>query len=139
MGVRLMPLLSGKQQADRDHIFTQYYMKIGATNYQMRALQNKEFLYLFNPWHNGKPVYNTSSMGGSIFATMLELAKTDPVWAERSEYLLTRVPEEFFDLRSDPHCLNKPHRRPRARQAHRRSPQTDGRHTFTPARTQWRK
>ncbi len=105
-GRSLMPLLRGEKQDNRDHIFTQYYMKIGKTNYQMRALQDKEFLYLFNPWYNGKPVYNTSSMGGSIFATMLQMGKNDPVWAERSEYLLTRAPEEFFDLRSDPHCLN---------------------------------
>lgn len=105
-GRSLMPILSGEKQKNRDHIFTQYYMKIGQTNYQMRALQDKEFLYLFNPWYNGKPVYNTSSMGGSIFATMLKMGKDDPVWAERSDYLLTRLPEEFFDLRSDPHCLN---------------------------------
>ena len=81
-------------------------MKIGQTNYQMRAVQNKDFMYLFNPWHNGKPVYSTSSMGGAGFKTILKVGKTDPVWAARAEYLLTRVPEEFFDLRTDPHCMN---------------------------------
>ena len=104
-GRTLTPLLKGQKQDNRDHIFTQYYMKIGQTNYQMRAVQNKDFMFLFNPWHNGKPVYNTSSMGGSCFATMVQLGKKDPVWAARADYLLKRVPEEFFDLRKDPHCL----------------------------------
>lgn len=105
-GRSLMPLLRGEQQSGRDRIFTQYYMKIGQTNYQMRAVQNKDFMFLFNPWHNGKPVYNTSSMGGSCFKTILKVAETDPAWKTRADYLLTRAPEEFFDLRSDPHCLN---------------------------------
>lgn len=105
-GRSLTKLFNGGRQRNRDHIFTQYYMKIGRPNYQMRALQDTEFCYVFNPWHNGKSVYNTSSMGGSIFTAMVQLGKTDPVWKARSEYLLTRVPEEFFDLRTDPHCLN---------------------------------
>jgi N-sulfoglucosamine sulfohydrolase len=105
-GRSLTSLLQGKKQGERDHIFTQYYMKIGQTNYQMRALQDTAFIYVFNPWHNGKAVYSTSSMGGSCFATMYQLGKTDPVWAKRSQYLLTRAPEECFDLRTDPHCLD---------------------------------
>ena len=62
-------------------------------------------MFLFNPWHNGQPVYNTSSMGGACFKTMLKVAESEPAWKTRADYLLTRVPEEFFDLRSDPHCL----------------------------------
>lgn len=104
-GRSLTSLFRGEQQRGRDHIFTQYYMKIGQTNYQMRALQDRELMFVFNPWHNGKPVYSTSSMGGAGFKTMLKVGKTDPVWATRAEYLLTRVPEEFFDLRTDPHCM----------------------------------
>ncbi len=105
-GRSLMPLLAGGSQPDRDHIFTQYYMKIGQPNYQMRGLQDTESMYVFNPWHNGKPVYNSSAMGGVSFRTMLMLGQSDSAWARRAEYLLTRVPEEFFDLRDDPHCLN---------------------------------
>ena len=105
-GRSLTGLFNGGRQRDRDHIFTQHYMKIGKPNYQMRALQNTEFCYVFNPWHNGEAVYNTSSMGGSIFAEMVRLGRNDSVWKDRSEYLLRRVPEEFFDLRKDPHCLD---------------------------------
>lgn len=105
-GRTIMPLFEGRKQDKRDHIFTQYYMKIGQTNYQMRAVQNKDSIFVFNPWHNGKPVYSSSSMGGSCFATMVQLGMKDPVWAKRADYLLKRVPEEYFDLRKDPHCLN---------------------------------
>lgn len=45
-------------------------------------------------------------MGGSIFTAMVQPGKTDPVWKAWSDYLLRRVPEEFFNLRTDPHCLN---------------------------------
>ena len=41
-GSPLNSLLQGKPQAGRDHVFTQYYMKIGQPNYQMRALQDKQ-------------------------------------------------------------------------------------------------
>ena len=104
-GRSLTPLFNGGRQPGRDHIFTQYYMKIGKPNYQMRALQDARFCYVFNPWHNGKPVYNTSSLGGDIFTSMVQLSKKDPAWKTRTEYLLTRVPEEFFDLGTDPYCL----------------------------------
>jgi len=104
-GRSLTTLLHGGEQENRERIFTQYYMKIGKGNYQMRSLQNTQFMYVFNPWHNGKAVYNTSSMGGAIFASMLKVGKTDPLWAKRAEYLLTRAPEEFFVLRKDPYCM----------------------------------
>ena len=105
-GRTLTGLFQGEKEGGRHQIFTQYYMKIGQPSYQMRAAQTTEYLYLFNPWHNGLPVYSTSSLGGSIFKTMFQLGKEIPEWKERSDYLLTRVPEEFFDLRTDPHCLN---------------------------------
>ena len=105
-GRSLLPLMKGQEQAGRERIFTQYYMKIGQTNYQMRAVQNQSSLFVFNPWYNGKPVYNTSSMGGECFKTILKVAQSDPHWKVRADYLLTRAPVEFFDLRSDPHCLN---------------------------------
>lgn len=103
-GRSLLPLFRGETQDGRDHLFTQYYMKIGSMNYQMRAVVDRESLFVFNPWHNGKPVYSTSSLGGSTFRSMLDLAKSDPEWAARCDLILTRVPEEFFDLRSDPWC-----------------------------------
>ncbi|MEM7014010.1 MAG: sulfatase-like hydrolase/transferase [Verrucomicrobiota bacterium] len=105
-GRSLTSLFNGGKQDGRDHIFTQFYMKIGQTNFQMRAWQNTQYAYVFNPWHNGKPVYNTSSMGGSCFAEILRVGESDPIWAERADYLLARVPEEFFNLNKDPHCLN---------------------------------
>ena len=45
-------------------------------------------------------------MGGSVFKTMLALGKTDPAWAKRADFLLTRAPEEFYNLEKDPNCLN---------------------------------
>lgn len=104
-GRSLLPLFRGEPQQGRDHLFTQFYMKIGNMNYQMRAVVDRESLFVFNPWHNGKPVYNTSSLGGNTFRSMLELGASDPDWAARCDHVLTRAPEEFFDLRSDPQCV----------------------------------
>ena len=105
-GRSIWSLTQGKKQADREAIHTQFYRTIGKSNLQMRTYQNTEFSYTFNAWHNGNPAYSSSSMGGSVFKTMLALGKTDAQWAERANYLLVRAPEEFYNLKKDPNCLN---------------------------------
>ena len=37
---------------------------------------------------------------------MYAIAQDDPAWAERTDFILTRTPEEFYDLETDPKCLN---------------------------------
>ena len=69
----------------------------------MRSVLTREAAYVFNPWSNGKRLFNR--LGGEAFSAMQQAAKTDPVIAARVRHLELRTVEEFFDLRSDPGCL----------------------------------
>jgi len=100
-GVSLVPAFKGEKLKDREKFGTQFYATIGKAVYNMQKYQDKKFAYMFNPFCSGKRTYNSSSLGGSCFKAMLKL----PEYKERCEFLLRRVPEEFYDIEKDPNCL----------------------------------
>ncbi len=105
-GKSLVPLLEKGADEGRDHLETQFYLTSGRSSLFMRASQDKKYIYVYNGWYSGKNTYWSSSMGGSIAPGIFEAAKTDEAWKNRFDFLLQRSPEEFYDLESDPLCLN---------------------------------
>ena len=71
----------------------------------MRAIQSKEYLYLFNPWSNGSRVFATATNGTRTCKRMIELAKTDKDMAARLDIYKHRVPAELYQVDKDPDCL----------------------------------
>lgn len=104
-GRSFLPLLQGKKQDDRDMVFTQHNENSGGHRNPMRAVQTKDYLYIFNPWSNGTRVMGTATAGTSSWRRMKELAKNDTKIAARVELMDHRVPEEFFHVKSDADCL----------------------------------
>jgi N-sulfoglucosamine sulfohydrolase len=133
-GRSFLPLLKGKKQAERDHVFTAHYQWIHyygnkekrrniledmvnnkgwqymdaygglIKNMPIRSIQNKEFGYIYNGWSNGKDEY---LYGYNLTANALRMAaREDPDIAERLDFIRYRAPEEFYDLEKDPHGLN---------------------------------
>jgi len=98
-------LIWGETQADRDWVIKEYNENAGRSRDPMRAVQTKQFLYLFNPWSNGKRIFATATNGTSTCRRMAELAKIDEELAARYHVYQFRVPEELYDVRSDPDCL----------------------------------
>jgi N-sulfoglucosamine sulfohydrolase len=72
----------------------------------MRAVQTKQFLYIFNPWSNGTRVFATATTGTSSYRRLAALAKTDASLAKRLEIYQHRVVEEMYDVAKDPACLH---------------------------------
>ncbi|WP_044212711.1 sulfatase [Flammeovirga sp. OC4] len=105
-GRSFFPLLKGKKQADRDYVYTHYNENIGSRAYTMRAVQSKDYLYIFNPWAVGGRQYKTSSINGASFKAMQAAAEGDKEREERVDFCLFRTVEEFYDLSKDPHALN---------------------------------
>ncbi|MEZ6136685.1 MAG: sulfatase [Pirellulaceae bacterium] len=105
-GRSFAPLLRGEQQADRHLVVKEYNENSGASRDPMRAVQTERYLYIFNPWSNGKRVFATATNGTSTYRRMTELAKTDPEIAARHELYQHRVPEELYDIQNDPDCLS---------------------------------
>lgn len=104
-GFSFLPLLRGKRQAGRDKVFTQIDMKIDGDAVPMRCVQDKRFGYIFTPWSDGKFYYRNNNEGLTMKA-MVEAAETDPFIAQRVKMFRYRVLEEFYDLESDPDCLD---------------------------------
>ena len=104
-GFSFLPLLKGGTQSVRERVFTQIDMKAGGDAVPMRCVQNKRFGYIFSPWADGRFWYRNNNEGLTMKA-MVEAAKIDPEVAQRVKMFRYRATEEFYDLRSDPDCLN---------------------------------
>ena len=104
-GKSILAILKGGTESDRDHVFTQIDSKAGGAAVPMRAVQNKKYGYIYNPFSDGKLVYRNNNEGLTMKA-MNAAAKTNPAIAARVKMFRIRVPEEFYDLEKDPNCLN---------------------------------
>jgi len=103
-GFSFLALLDGQRQAGRDRVFTVYNETSARASYEMRAVQDRHFGYIFNAWSDGRKTYKAESMEGLTFRAMQAAAEEDPAIAARVELWLHRVPEELYDLATDPDC-----------------------------------
>ena len=104
-GRSFYPLLQGKSQDGRNFVIKEYNENAGGSRDPMRAIQSKEYLYLFNPWSNGSRVFATATNGTRTCKRMIELAKTDKDMAARLDIYKHRVPAELYQVNQDPDCL----------------------------------
>ena len=104
-GRSFLPLLKGQNQKGRSHVFTAIDSKAGGEYVPMRAVQNANYGYIYNPFSDGTYWYRNNNEGKTM-AAMNIAAKNDPAIAARIDLFRHRVPEEFYDLENDPNCLN---------------------------------
>ncbi|HWA97789.1 MAG TPA: sulfatase [Pirellulales bacterium] len=104
-GRSFAPLLQGKPQTGREFVFKEHNENAGGSRDPMRAIQGREYLYIFNPWSDGSRVMATATTGTRTYRRMAELAKTDRALEARHELYQHRVPEELYDVHNDPDCL----------------------------------
>ena len=104
-GRSFLPILKGEKQKDRDVVYKMHNENSGGHRNPMRAVQTKDYLYIFNPWANGKRVMASATTGTPSYSRMKQLAKTDKAVAERVELLDHRVPEELYSVSRDPDAL----------------------------------
>lgn len=105
-GSSFKPLLTGRSQDGREMVFTQFHQTAGRNRYPMRAVEDRRFRYIYNPWSDGKRVFRNESQAGRTMRAMLAAGKEDPDIAARCQLFLLRVPEEFYDLENDPDALD---------------------------------
>jgi N-sulfoglucosamine sulfohydrolase len=98
-------ILRGETQDGRDFVIKEYNENAGASRDPMRAVQTKDYLYLFNAWSDGKRIMATATTGTPTYRQLAKLAKTDPLLAARHDLYQHRVLEEFFLVQDDPDCL----------------------------------
>ncbi|MEM9368280.1 MAG: sulfatase [Planctomycetota bacterium] len=105
-GRSFVPLLKGASQEGREFVILQYNENSGRNRQPMRGITTRNRLYLYNPWTDGVRNFATATDGTSTYKRMVAMAKEDALVAARVRLLDHRVLEEFFDIETDPDCLN---------------------------------
>jgi N-sulfoglucosamine sulfohydrolase len=111
-GQSFAPILRGEKQPGRTMVFKEHNENSGGQNTPMRAVQTKDWLYVFSPWSNGTRVMSGATAGTPTCRQMRVLAKTSREIAARIDLFDHRVPEEAYEVAYDPDALtnliNKP-------------------------------
>ena len=86
--------------------FKEYNENAGGFRNPMRGVQTHQYLYLFNPWSNGKRTMATATNGTATWKRMLLLAKQNENIKKRVDVMRFRTTEELYDINKDPDCLH---------------------------------
>jgi N-sulfoglucosamine sulfohydrolase len=104
-GRSFAPLLKGETQTGRDMVVKEYNENSGGSRDPMRAIETKQFLYVFNAWSNGQRIMQTATTGTPTYRRMRDLSASNPALAARHKLYQFRVVEELYDVEHDPDCL----------------------------------
>jgi N-sulfoglucosamine sulfohydrolase len=105
-GRSFLPLLKGEPQDGRREVFKAYNENASGDRNPMRAVEGRRFLYIFNPWSDGRRTMFSATNETKTHKRMVELAKSNAQLASRLDLLDHRVLEEFYDVQKDPNCLD---------------------------------
>ena len=104
-GSSFAAVLRGETQPERTMVFKEHNENAGGQNTPMRAVQTKDWLYIFSPWSNGTRVMTGATNGTSTCRQMRLLAKSNEQIAARIDHFDHRKPEEAYEVRYDPDAL----------------------------------
>ena len=104
-GVSFLTLLHGGEQTWRKSVFTEVNTPFSGISLHMRAIQNKDFGYIYNPFFGHEKV-DIEGNDGPTWAAMVEAGKSDPAIQQRVDLFSNRAPEELYRYRVDPDALN---------------------------------
>jgi N-sulfoglucosamine sulfohydrolase len=123
-GESYLDLLTGATSPGRDSLVTAHYSATAPTplsqdsidkgytmppvgapinELHMRCYQDENFAYIYNNWSDQLQTYIIGGDGGmGIFVKNTNAISV----MEYRDFLFYRVPEEFYDMKNDPHSLN---------------------------------
>ncbi len=111
-GFSFVPLLKGQNQQGRDRVYTQIDWLAGRNAYPMRAVQDDQWLYIFNAWSGETGHFYRNNNQGITFRAMENAGQDDPSIEERVSMFRYRVLEELYLIEDkdgaavDPYCVN---------------------------------
>lgn len=104
-GKSFASVLRGGKQPERTMVFKEHNENSGGQNTPMRAVQTRDWLYIFSPWSNGQRVMGGATAGTPTCRQMRVLARANPQIAARVDLFDHRVLEEAYEVRYDPDAL----------------------------------
>ena len=105
-GRSILPLLKSNEAAGFDRAFTAFYISALEEEVPTRAVQEKQYGYIFNLWADGASQAQAEFYKGLALRSMIEAGMTDPDAAQRVLYFMFRTREELYDFEADPDGLN---------------------------------
>jgi N-sulfoglucosamine sulfohydrolase len=103
-GSSFVGLLQGEERPGRTSVFTEMNTPFSGISLHMRAIQNKEFGYIYNPFY-GEEKVDVEGNDGPSWDAMVEAGKSDPAIQARVEMSSNRVLEELYHYKTDPDAL----------------------------------
>jgi len=105
-GRSLVPLLNGQEQSGRDFVVGYYYRNLRQSKmYPEFTIQTRDWVYIYNPWVDGKTeVHNSDYTGSPTLLAMWKAAETAPSIRARVDFHKFRTMEELYDVRQDPYA-----------------------------------
>jgi N-sulfoglucosamine sulfohydrolase len=103
-GESFLTLLEGGAQSWRRSVFTEFNTPFSGISLHMRAIQNREYGYIYNPFYGHEKV-NVEGNDGPTWTAMVEAAKSDPAIQRRVDLFSNRAPEELYHYKTDPDAL----------------------------------
>jgi len=104
-GASFLTLLQGEKQDWRTSVFTEINTPFSGISLHMRAIQNEDFGYIYNPFFGHEKV-DVEGNDGPTWTAMVEAGKTDPAIQKRVDLFSNREPEELYHYKTDPDALN---------------------------------
>ena len=104
-GRSFLPLLRGEKQEGRERVFTQIYETSGKNRFPMFAVQDANYILIYNPWSDGQYSFHAGLTDGLAFRAMVEASGADAGIRSRVELMQYRVPLELYDVKTDPDAL----------------------------------
>ena len=106
-GSSFLPIIKGSSKSPVSGvIFKEYNENSGGVRNPMRGVQTTQYLYLFNPWSNGKRTMATATNGTATWKRMLVLASKNEAIRKRVNVMRYRTVEELYNTNNDPDCLH---------------------------------
>ncbi|MBM4153060.1 MAG: sulfatase [Kiritimatiellaceae bacterium] len=107
-GRSFAPLLAGKSQPDRDYIVGHHYRNLRSNQmYPEFTIQSLDWVYIYNPWVDGKTeVHNSDYTGSTTLLAMWDAAEKIPSVRERVNFHKYRVIQELYNVRQDPYAYH---------------------------------
>ncbi len=104
-GRSFVPLLEQRGQDGRDHVVGYYYRNLRQTKmYPEFAIHMRDWVYIYNPWVDGKiEVHNSDYTNSPSILAMWKAAETSASIKTRSDFHKYRILEELYNVRQDPH------------------------------------
>ncbi|MFY0653492.1 MAG: sulfatase [Cyclobacteriaceae bacterium] len=106
-GKSFKALLEGKTQEGRDYSVGYYYRNLRQDNmFPEFTIQMRDWVYIYNPWVDGKEVHNSDYTHSMTLAAIWKAAETSQFIKKRIDFHKYRIIEELYDVRQDPNSLN---------------------------------